>query len=63
MNRNLGPTSEPYKYTAATEGMQLLATRKERSGLLKGPVFYFSFICFVFILDWFVLSFKFGSEH
>ena len=47
------------QYAASTVGKQLLATRKERSGLLKAPVFNFLLFIF-FILDLFVISFTFG---
>ena len=55
-----GPTLEPYKYAAAKEETQLGGDLKERSGLLKAPVFlfffyfilfYFVFFCFYFRLD------------
>ena len=52
VHRNYGPTSEPYKYTAAEEEKQLRGNLKERSGLLKAPVFlfflFFSFLLFLF---------------
>ena len=51
MHRNQGPTSEPYKYAAAKEETQLGGDLKERSGLLKAPVFlfFFSFLLFSFV--------------
>ena len=49
MHRNLGPTLEPYKYAAAKEETQLGGDLKERSGLLKAPVFLFSFLFFSFV--------------
>ena len=55
MHRNYGPTSEPYKYTAAKEEKQLGGDLKERFGLLKALVFIlfyfllFSLFLFIFI--------------
>ena len=48
MPQNQGPTSEPYKYVAAREETQLGGDLKEKSGLLKAPVFlfFFSFLLF-----------------
>ena len=52
IHRNYGPTLEPYKYAAAKEDTQLGGNLKERSGLLKAPVFLFFFhFSFDFILD------------
>ena len=54
MHRNYGPTSEPNKYAAAKEETQLGGDLKERSGLLKAPVFlFFSFFSFIFFCFYF----------